>query len=173
MFKASLLLVCVSCFSIGFSYADTSIPPQIFKQETSPFPLKQDIIINVLIKGPKGCLQQGRFEFPGLSFFLDNLQLTQKFELKDSDKKVIGHFRTDVEVTQISKDRSRFKIAMITFDTDAKPEKLVDVAIAFMSSGNFFAYATRFEAPDPKLGFAEILIGDDLFFESGKKKISV
>jgi hypothetical protein len=169
----TLLLAVFALYSIDSSYAYSTYA-SIFKppvrHQTSPFPLKQDIIVNVLIKGPKGCLQQGRFEFPGLEFFKDDFVLNQSFELKDDNKKSLGHYRTDIEVSELSKDRSRFKIALITFDVDAKPEKLVDVAIAFMSGGNYFAYATRFESPDPKLGFAEVLIGDSLFFDAGKKK---
>jgi hypothetical protein len=126
------------------------------------FPVDKNITINILTKGPKGCHQQARFDFPTLAFFAKDFHLSQTFSVKNLNGKVINHYRSDFEVIQLKPDRSRFKISILTYDQDSS--KLVDINLTFMSSGQFFASASRFKSSDPELGFVEVLIGDDAFF---------
>jgi len=137
---------------------------------SSSFVGKKNIVINFLTKSDKtGCKQQGKYGMDNLAVFQNDFKLVQNFEIRNTKGQIIRHYRTDFEVDQPLKNRKDlFKLAALTYDTDHKPEKLVDVAMVFLTKGTEFGLTSRFEAPDPKLGFVEITIGDDKLFESLK-----
>jgi hypothetical protein len=93
--------------------------------------------------------------------------MSKEFEIKDLKEKVVGHYRSDFLVEKETDEH--YKVVVMTYDIAKKPEKLVDVGITFMESGKFFAVISRFEAPDPKLGFVEVAIYDEGYVESGKE----
>lgn len=154
--------------------AQASVPPKndsLTYQAASP--LKQDIYINVLSKGPKGCFQQARTVLKDFEFFRDGVKIEWPISIRSYDKKNI--IEKDIANIEVNWDKilKAWKVSILIYDPfkDEKNNQFLkarSLTFTFPEPSTLLAYTASWRHPREARTWNEVLVGNRLFFESGE-----